>query len=90
MNPHPPSPHPRKDHVTIIVNGRRFEVHRGRISFEEVVRLAFPTPPGGGNTIFTVTFKGGCGDRPQGTMVEGDTVTVREGMVFNVTATDKS
>jgi len=33
---------------------------------------------------------GGHGSKPEGTLVEGDTVKVKEGMIFNVARTDKS
>ena len=40
--------------------------------------------------MFTVTYTRGEGHKPQGTLVEGETVKVKDGMIFNVTATDKS
>jgi Multiubiquitin len=40
--------------------------------------------------MFTVTYRRGEGNKPEGTLVEGETVKVKEGMIFNVTATDKS
>ncbi|WP_408626473.1 multiubiquitin domain-containing protein [Amycolatopsis thermoflava] len=39
---------------------------------------------------FTVTFRRGSGHKPEGTLRPGETVKVKEGMIFNVTATDKS
>lgn len=75
---------------TIIVNGRPKEVSSKVLSFGDVVRLAFDPPPSGENTLFTVSYKRGHGDKPEGTMVEGGTVKVKEGMIFNVTATNKS
>ncbi len=72
---------------TIIVNGRKKVVTAKEISFAEVVALAnLPTGP---NIVFTVTYRRGDGDK-EGTMVEGDTVKIKDGMIFNVTATDKS
>lgn len=76
--------------TTIIVNGRRKEWAEKAITFTQVVECAFENPPYGENTLFTVTFNRGHGNKPQGTMVEGDSVRVKEGMIFNVTATDKS
>ena len=77
--------------VTIIVNGRAKEVASKEISFSEIVALAFDAPPHGGDTIFSVTYrKGGNENRPEGVMVEGDSVKVKEGTIFNVSATNRS
>jgi hypothetical protein len=76
--------------ITIIVNGRQKVVSTKELSFAQVVALAFDTPPTGQNIVFTVTYRKGEGNKPEGTMVEGDVVKVKDGMVFNVTATDKS
>jgi hypothetical protein len=76
--------------VNIIVNGRPRTVEKGEISFSEVVALGFDSPPYGANTLFVVTYRRGHGDKPEGTLVEGQSVKVKEGMVFNVSATDKS
>jgi hypothetical protein len=76
--------------VTIIVNGRPKVVDRGDLSFAEVIALAFETPPTGPNVIFTVTYRKGGGKKHEGTLIAGESVRIREGMIFNVTATDKS
>lgn len=74
--------------VTVIVNGRPKVVTTKELSFADVVTLSgLPTGP---NIVFTVTYTRGEGHKPQGTLVEGQTVKVKNGMVFNVTATDKS
>jgi len=76
--------------VTIIVNGRTKQVEDKRLSYEEVVNLAFDNnPPHGENIVITVTYSKGD-HPPQGTLSSGETVNVKEGMIFNVTATDKS
>lgn len=74
---------------TIIVNGREKVVTAKEMSFAEIVALAnLPTGP---NTIFTVTYRRGHGNKPEGTLVEGgDNVQIKDGMIFNVTPTDKS
>jgi hypothetical protein len=73
--------------VTIIVNGRPKEVAKEDISFAEIVALAGFTPSP--TTIFTITYRKGEGNK-EGTLVEGESVKVKDGMIFNVTATDKS
>ncbi len=75
---------------TIIVNGRQKAVTSKDMSFAEIVALAFNSLPTGPNILFTVTYRRGEGNKPEGTMVEGDTVKIKDGMIFNVTATDKS
>jgi hypothetical protein len=75
---------------TIIVNGREKVVTGKEISFEQVVALAFTQPPTGPNIVITVTYHRGHGDKPEGSLLPGGTVKVKEGMIFDVTATDKS
>lgn len=77
-------------HFTIIVNGREKIVTQHELSYVDVVRLAFDNPQFNENIVYTVTYKRGPDDRREGTMVEGDTVKVKPGMIFNVTRTDKS
>jgi Multiubiquitin len=80
----------RRQHekLTIIVNGREKIVKKTQLSYLEVVRLAFD--PIDENTIYTVTYKKGPDENPEGSMVDGDIVTVACGMIFNVTPTRKS
>lgn len=81
----------REKAIMIIVNGREKTVTKDELTFDEVVKLAFDNPPYGANTLFTITYrKGGNEHRPEGHLVEGGTVKVKKGTVFNVTATDKS
>ena len=79
---------PRK--YTIIVNGRKKIVTTKRVSFGEIVKLAFPTPPEGANILYTVSYEDGPRINPQGSLKEGQSVVVKNWMIFNVTATDKS
>jgi hypothetical protein len=74
----------------IIVNAREREVGAKSLSFEAIVRLAFEAPPSGPNVVFTITYRKGPPENREGTLVEGRSVHVTDGMVFNVTATDKS
>lgn len=76
--------------LTIIVNGREKTWNRRKITFQEVVVLAFNAYNDAARTCYTVTYKGGAAENPKGTMVFGDTVFVQNKMIFNVTATDKS
>ncbi len=75
---------------TIIVNGRQRIVTTKELSFAQLVALGFDNPPTGPNILFTITYRRGEGNKPEGTLLEGETVKVKDGMVFNVIATDKS
>jgi hypothetical protein len=81
--------HARHDHW-VIVNGRRKEVHTDRLTFDEVVRLAFDPPPHGDGVQITVQYTRGPEHKPSGTLIEGQSVKVRDGMEFDVTATNRS
>jgi len=74
----------------IRVNTERHNVAGPIVSFETIVGLAFPAPPTGSQLIFTVGYARGAGARPTGTLRAGETVTIKNGTLFNVTATDKS
>lgn len=76
--------------TTITVNARQKTVTEKKLSFMEVVALAFNPVPAGDNWVFTVTYYNGPKKNPEGSMVKGDKIKIKKGMVFNVTATDKS
>lgn len=76
--------------ITIIVNGREKSVDARKLTFDELVRLAFENPPAGQNICFTITYRNGPKKNPEGSLSEGDKVKIKCGMIFNVTPTDKS
>lgn len=81
----------QKKQTTIIINGREFSVDEKEISFEDLVSLEYDgNPPTGENWFFSVTFRRGHSEKPQGTLTTGKTVKVKKNMVFDVRATDKS
>lgn len=82
--------HGHDKEITIIVNGRKKGVTEKELSFAQIVALAFGSPPSDPNIVFTVTYRPGEGHKPGGTLVGGETVKIKEGMIFNVTKTDKS
>lgn len=77
--------------VTIIVNSRPKEVAKNEdLSFERAVDLAYDgNPPTGPYVVFTVMYRRGEGNK-DGSLVAGQAVKVKEGMVFSVSATDRS
>ncbi|MDD4993813.1 MAG: multiubiquitin domain-containing protein [Paludibacter sp.] len=76
--------------ITIIVNGRPKEWNERKISYEEVVKLAFPNAVENEATVYTVTYANGPKQNEENSMVKGDVVFVKNQMVFNVTATNRS
>lgn len=94
-NPHIEHGGPHHDHgpttVVIIVNGRRKTVPKNEeLTFEEIVALAFDNPPTGDGVQFTVQYTRGHGHKPTGTLLEGQSVKVKDGMEFDVTSTNRS
>jgi len=85
------TPNTSQKQFTIYLNGRARQVAaKELLTFDEVVALAFENPAKGPNIVYTVTYRRGEGNKPEGTLVEGESVKVRDGMIFNVTRTDKS
>jgi hypothetical protein len=74
----------------IIVNTRAKDVHQEVLTFEEISNIAFPTPDGVQNPIFTVTFKDADQKPSSGTLVAGESVKIKNGTIFNVTRTAQS
>lgn len=82
--------HSHKMEHTIIVNARRKTATGRKISFEQVVKLAFPDGPPSPQTVYTVAFTNGPPRNPEGKMIAGQTVKIRDGMIFDVTETSRS
>lgn len=74
---------------TIVVNGTQHEWPKnGEISYEEVVKLAFPNfNP---KNTYSVIYKRGQGNKPEGILPPGGTVKVKDGMIFNVSENTQS
>lgn len=77
-----------KKQFLVIVNGRKKEVSQHKLTYLEVVQLAFPGEVPTSGTVYTVTFSTPHGK--EGSMVEGQEETVKEGMIFNVSKTNQS
>ena len=74
----------------IVVNGREKTVESRWLSYEAVLQLAFDPVPSGPNVVITVTYRHAAQHPPEGTLIAGQSVKIKKGTVFNVTATDKS
>ena len=75
---------------TIIVEGTPHEWPKEEITYAEVVTLEVPDYPQHPETTYTVKYKDGPRNEPEGTLPPGASVKVREGMVFSVSETGKS
>lgn len=73
----------------IIVNTREKTWTEKKISYEQVVELAFGSYSEDENIVYTVTYKKGE-EKHEGSLVSGQSVPVKGGMIFNVTKTNKS
>jgi hypothetical protein len=80
----------KKKTVTIIVEGTKHEWPKGEISYVEVVTLEVPDYAKHPEITYSVKFKNGPGDRPEGTLSPGGKVQVKEGMIFSVSETGQS
>lgn len=80
----------REIKLTLIVNGKKKHWEKRTISFEEIVILAFVSYDPNPNKVYTVSYDMGPRHNPEGKMVVGDLVFVKNKMIFNVSATDKS
>ena len=77
--------------VTIIVNGRAKKVlKQAELTFDQIVALAFDSPPTGDGVQFTIQYTRGHEHKPKGTLLEGQSVKVKDGMEFDVTSTNRS
>jgi hypothetical protein len=74
--------------ITIIINGTPHVVAKEEMTFREIITLA--ELASGPNVSYTLTYRKGHGNKPEGSLVERDVVKVKDGMIFNATATDKS
>lgn len=75
---------------TIQVNSRDKLWTEKTISFDQVVILAFGEISSDPNVSYSITYKKGDNNKPEGIMVKGDEVKVKDGMRFNVTQTNRS
>jgi len=73
----------------IIVNGREKVFSEREIAFRQVIELAFGTYEENPDIVYTVSYSKGE-DRKEGTMTVGTSVKVKNGMIFNVTRTNRS
>lgn len=76
--------------VTLVVNGTPKKWDKKQISFKEIVILAFGNYIDKPTMIYTVAYEDGPKQNPEGSMIKGQSVFVKNKMIFHATATDKS
>lgn len=81
---------PDKKTVTIIVEGTPHEWPKDEITYAEVVTLEVPDYPQHPEITYSVKYKKGQGNQPEGVLSPGGSVKVKEGMVFSVSPTGQS
>lgn len=74
----------------IFVNTRRKTTPKESLTFEELILLAFDNPPTGEGVQFTIQFTRGPEVNASGTLLEGQSVKIKNGMEFDVTPTNRS
>jgi hypothetical protein len=75
--------------VNIVINARPKTVSKAKMTFEEIVALADGLPTGP-QILYTVLYRKGEDKKPEGSLVAGEGVNVKDGMIFDVSATDQS
>ena len=76
--------------IEIYVKGRIHLISDHKISYDQVVKLAYPHGQRGPLFEYEVEWKDGPKESEEGTLKENDTVPIVKGMRFYVTFTDKS
>lgn len=79
-----------KHKITIYINGEEKAVVKDKISYEEVIELAFGHYEDSENVNYTVIYFKGNNNKPNGFLLKGQVVMVKKGMRINVTRTNKS
>ena len=77
--------------VEIIVNGTQHEwTKNDEITYAEVVTLDVPDYAQHPEITYSVKYKNGHGNKPEGTLSPGGSVKVKDGMSFSVSPTGQS
>jgi hypothetical protein len=74
---------------SIIINGRRVTTSEHKLTYDQVLQLA-RIPEGGQTTLYIITFERGPHGHSEGTISVGGSIVIKDGMVFNVSTTNKS
>jgi hypothetical protein len=76
--------------VVIIVNGTPKKWDSRKISFKEIIEIAYGNYIDLPTMVYTVAYEDGPKQNPEGSMIKDSVVFVKNKMIFHATATDKS
>lgn len=76
--------------ITVYVNTDARQVERGKLTFQQIVQLAYPDKAGNQDILFKVSYRLGKGHSELKTLAEGGDVQAQDGMIFNVTYENRS
>jgi hypothetical protein len=76
--------------VTIYVNTEELHVEQGKLTFQQVVKFAYPEKAADSDILFKVSYRLGRGHSDLKTLAEGADVQAQEGMIFNVSYESRS
>jgi predicted RNase H-like nuclease (RuvC/YqgF family) len=82
--------HETEKNVTLIVNAQAKKWDEKNISFEQVITLAFGSYQQKDMVAYHVDYSKGTENKPAGIMTKGDTIKVKNKMIFNVSQTNRS
>jgi hypothetical protein len=82
--------HQHPTHYKVIVNTREKTVDTRTLTFDQLIALAFSPQPAGPNIEYTITYRHGPPENREGELLKGQSVVIRDGIIFNVDFTDKS
>ncbi len=77
--------------VTIVVEGSPYDWPKNSdITYAQLVALEFPDFAQHPETTYSIKYTKGQGNKPEGVLVAGGSVKVKDGMIFNVSSTGQS
>ncbi len=79
-----------KKTVTIFVNTDEYQVEHGKLTFQQIVKFAYPDKVADPTILFKVSYRQGRGHSELKTLADGGDVQTQEGMIFNVSYENRS
>lgn len=76
--------------VTIVVEGTPHSWSKDTISYDEVVTLEVPDYAQHPEITYSVKYKNGQGNKPEGVLAKGESIRVKDRMIFSVSETGQS
>lgn len=73
----------------IFINGQEASVTTAELSYDDIVGLAYNPPPSDPNILVTVVYRKAA-HNADGSLVKGQTVTIKNGTIFDATKTTRS